>query len=226
MKKLLFVLTAVMVVGSASAQKKAKGSKEFEGKVVYDLSFPGLEIDATQAAMLPKESVVYIKQGRSRTEMSMGMGMSTTVLSDPKTKTATLLYDMMGTKMAMKTTEEDRKKEQQQPEPTVTVTNETKDIAGYKCKKAEVKLNDAENTSMIVYYSPDLATKDINWYQGPMKVVDGFPMEYEMKQQGLTMRFSAKTVSKENVDEAKFTVPADYKQTTKEEMQQMFGGGQ
>jgi GLPGLI family protein len=223
MKKIIFILVSVLAISNASAQKKAKNNSDFEGKIVYDLSFPGLEIDASQAAMLPKESVVYIKQGKSRTEMSMGMGMSTTVLSDSKSKTATLLYDMMGNKMAMKTTEEDKKKEKEQPEPTVTLSDETKDIAGYKCKKAEVKLNDAENTSMIVYYSPEIGGKDLNWHQGPMKVVDGVPMEYEMKQQGLTMRFSAKSVSKENVDDVKFTVPADYKPTTQEEMKQMFG---
>lgn len=221
MKKTLFLLAALAL--SASSVIAQKG-KDFEGKIVYELSFPGLEIDANSAAMLPKESTVYIKGGKSRTEMSMGMGMTNTTITDSKTKTATVLYDMMGNKMAIKMTEAEMKENKPKAEPTVTELNETKEIAGYKCKKAEIKLNDAENTVMYVYYTPEIGNKDMNWGQNTLKGINGFPMEFETKQQGMTMKFVVKTVTKEPVADAKFVIPTDYKETTKEDLQKMFGG--
>lgn len=221
MKKTLLFIAAALALNTAVAQKG-----KFEGKIVYDLSFPGLEIDANSAAMLPKESVVYVKDGKSRTEMSMGMGMTNVTITDSKLKIATILYDMMGTKFAIKLTEAelDQKKEGEK-EPTVKLLDETKEIAGYKCKKAEIHYNDSENTVSTIYYCPDLGSKEMNWsQQGFMKNIDGFPMEFEMKQQGMTMRFSVREVKKEAVADVKFSIPSDYKETTKEELQKMFGG--
>lgn len=221
MKKTLLLIAAFALSATATFAQKGK---EFEGKVVYELSFPGLEIDANSAAMLPKESIVYIKKGRTRTEMSMGMGMSNVTITDSKAKTATVLYDMMGNKMAIKMTEADMKSSEPKSEPTVTLLNETKDIAGYKCKKAEIKTNDAENSVTTVYYTPEIGSKEMNWQQGAMKGIDGFPMEFETKQQGMTMKFVVKSVNKEEVPESKFTIPTDYKETSKEDLQKMFGG--
>lgn len=221
MKKTLLLIAAIALSATTTFAQKGK---EFEGKIVYELSFPGLEIDANSAAMLPKESTVFVKKGKTRTEMSMGMGMSNVTITDSKTKTATVLYDMMGTKMAIKMSEADLKANQPKTEPTVTVLNETKDIAGYKCKKAEIKMNDPENTVSTVYFTPEIGSKDMNWQQSTMKGIDGFPMEFETKQQGMTMKFVVKSVNKEEVADAKFTIPSDYKETTKEDLQKMFGG--
>lgn len=221
MKKTLLLIATIALSATATIAQKGK---EFEGKVVYELSFPGLEIDANNAAMLPKESTVYMKKGKSRTEMSMGMGMSNITITDSKTKTATVLYDMMGNKMAIKMTEEDMKANEPKTEPTVTLMNDTKEIAGYKCKKAEIKLNDAENTVTTVYYAPELGNRDMNWQKSTMKGIDGFPMEFETRQQGMTMKFVVKSVSKEDVADSKFSIPSDYKETSKEDLQKMFGG--
>lgn len=220
MKKTLFFIAAALCLNSAIAQK---GS--FEGKVVYELSFPGMELDANTAAMMPKESSFFIKDTKSRMEMSMGMGMSTVTLSDSKDKSTTLLYDMMGNKMAIKMTEEEmKKKNASEKTPTVKQLPETKEIAGYKCKKAEISLNDAENTVTTVYYCPELSSKNLVFGQDHLKGIDGFPMEFETKQQGMTMRFAAKQVTKEAVADSKFTVPSDYKPMTMDEFSKMMSG--
>ncbi|MEO5570464.1 MAG: DUF4412 domain-containing protein, partial [Bacteroidia bacterium] len=71
-------------------------------------------------------------------------------------------------------------------------------------------------TDQITYKKGDWASE----YKG----IDGFPLQYKITQGGLIMQMSAKTVSKEKVDDALFTVPADYKPMTQEEMKKQFGG--
>jgi GLPGLI family protein len=131
----------------------------FQGKVVYEMSYPGTELDANTMAMMPKETIIYIKNEKVRSEISMG-GMGTSVsIVDNKTKTSTTLMDMMGQKIAFKATAEDveKMKAKGASEPKVTLLNETKEIAGYKCKKAEIEMEDnKENVKMYVYYSNEI----------------------------------------------------------------------
>ncbi len=51
-------------------------------------------------AMMPTESVVYIKGALSRTETAMGMGISSATIMNAKTNEVIALMDMMGTKTA------------------------------------------------------------------------------------------------------------------------------
>lgn len=221
MKKLFLAVCLFASTAVAFAQKS------FEGKIVYEMSFPGMEIPPDQAAMMPKEMVIMIKNKKSRVEMQMGMGMNQITISDGDKKEATMLMDMMGNKMAIKMTEADMKKksEKEGPEPEVKQTNETKTIAGYSCKKAIItgKGKDGEEYTMPVWYTEELGANP-QWNNSQMKGIKGVMLEYEMKQQGMGMKFTAKTVSKESVPDSKFVVPDGYKQMTMEEFQKSMGG--
>jgi len=223
MRKVFFLLLNIFIALSANAQK----GKVFEGKVIFDISYPGMELDATTASMLPKETVVFIKNDKQRTDMSMGMGMTNSTIVDGKTKTAIVLMDIMGNKYSMKMTEETiKKQEAEMPEPKVKLLDETKEIAGYKCKKAEMIFEDAQTKdfSYFIYYTPEIGSKDLNWLTSQFKGIEGFLMEFETRQQGMTMKMSAREVVTESVPDSKFVIPADYKETSTEELQKMFGG--
>src|SRR5687767_3903678 len=99
--KNIFKVISLSLFSLSFINVNAQKGKPFEGKIVYEISFPGLELDANNAAMLPKEMTMYIKNGKVRNEMSMGMGMTTSTISDSKTKTAITLMDMMGSKYAI-----------------------------------------------------------------------------------------------------------------------------
>ena len=50
-------------------------------------------------------------------------------------------------------------------------------------------------------------------------------MEYEIAKQGVKMRMSVKSVSKENVDDSKFAIPTGYTEMNQEQMMKAMGGG-
>ena len=216
----------VMLAFAASTSIFAQNT--FQGKVVYEMSYPGTELDANTMAMMPKETIIYIKNEKVRSEISMGgMGSSVSIV-DNKTKTSTTLMDMMGQKIAFKATAEDveKMKAKGASEPKVTLLNETKEIAGYKCKKAEIEMEDnKENVKMYVYYSNEITNGSNNWSNPQYKGIDGFLMEYEIAKQGVKMRMSVKSVSKENVDDSKFAIPTGYTEMNQEQMMKAMGGG-
>ena len=77
--------------------------------------------------------------------------------------------------------------------------------------------------------SNHMNTSNENGYQ--FQGIKGMPLEYEIKaQNGMSMKMTATSVSKETVADSKFVIPDGYKETTVEEMQkdmmQKMQGGQ
>lgn len=194
--------------------------KTFEGTVKFAITYGDLPPEmAGYEAMLPKELTTKIKNGNSKTEQSTAMGTNITIAD--KDGNATILMNMMGQKVAIKESAKDKKQENNKP--IITYIDETKEIAGYKCKKAELKFADTDEV-MVVYYTEDISTLATNPQIG-VNGLKGFMMEYSLENQGIEMTISASTVTKEKISDAEFIVPSDYEVMTKEEFQKMMSGG-
>jgi len=200
-------------------------AQPFEGKIVYDITFPDLPSEMKQyEAMLPKEMTMFVNPNFTRVEQTSSMG-NTVIINDNKSKSSTMLMDMMGNKMAIKSTEEDMKKRDGNTEFKVTETEETKEVAGYKCKKAVISYTDkeGEEKSFDIFYTPDIEGSNSNWVNKSMSSIKGFPLEYSMKQQNMLMRFSAKSIKKEKVGKSLSQIPAEYKLMSQEDFRKQMG---
>ncbi len=199
------------------------GAKEFKGVITYKITVEGSDVTDEMKAMMPKTMIMSISGNKSRSEMVMSMG-KTISISDADNKSAITLMDMMGQKIAIKMTQDEIMKEiGDAPETKVEVTSETKEIAGYKCKKAIITIP-SEDQEMIVYFTEELGTGAINFDNPQFKDINGVMLEFEIPNQGFTMKLEAVSVEKKNVPESEFTIPDGYQIKTKEELQQMFGG--
>lgn len=218
MKHLLITIIAILFsLNCTYAQSMSAG------KVIYAISYPESTLDEQTLAMMPSEATMYFNNDKTRMEMQMGMGMNMVTLADNKSKTATVLMDMMGNKTAMTMTEDDINKEAKNAgEYEIKQTDETKTIAGYLCKKAVVTLKD--KNSFNVWYTDQIRVKNSNW-NNQFKNIDGFLMEFRMDQNtGLSMQMTAKKITDEKPGDEMFVVPEGYKKMTKDEMIKMYGG--
>jgi GLPGLI family protein len=217
MKKLFF--TAILAACS-TVYLAAQKSVPFEGTVTYAISFEGSGLPPEALTMLNgAESITYIKGDKRRTDLNMAI-QSTSSLMDTKAKQITTFMDIMGQKYMIKMNEADIKKEEAKaPETKIKYVDETKTIAGYNCKKAEVTVKSKEGKEdvMNVYYTEDIPTSDL---KAAYKGLKGFPMEFAMNQGGLKMTFTTKSVSRDPVPDSKFDIPKEgYKETTMEDFQ-------
>jgi hypothetical protein len=142
------------------------------------------------------------------------------------TKDKVALMDMMGQKIALKQTKAELEKENEnQPKGVVTLTEETKEIAGYKCKKALVTSEeDGVKTNYEVWFTDELGGKDANFDNPLYKDINGVLMEFAMKTPQASMKFVVTNVEKKSIPSKDFEIPAEYKLTTKEELKSKFGG--
>ena len=93
--------------------------------------------------------------------------------------------------------------------------DETKEIAGYNCKKAVVTW---ENKTFDVYYTDEIKIEDPNW-NNPYPEIDGVLMEYQIDMFGIRTQITAKSVEEKDIEEETFDIPADYKKVSKKEME-------
>ena len=200
--------------------------KPFEGVITYNITYPDSKLTESQLKMFPKTFTVSVKGTKSRTELIMSMG-NQIAINDYSDKTVIDLIDVMGQKYATKKTSQDIEKEiAKEPAAKVEVTNETKVIAGYNCKKAIVTTEqDGEKTTYEVFYTTEIGGKGANFDNPLYKDIDGVMMEFIIKTPQVTMKFSASTVEKKSISSKDFEIPADYKLTTIEELKTKFGGG-
>lgn len=209
----LFLVIFLLSAATAFGQKSIS-----EGKVVFEISYPDMELDNQMSAMLPTESTVYFKGGMSRTDIPMGMGMSSATIVNAKSGEMTQLMDMMGTKTAMKIQEDEKSKSKNNVKFSYPAG--TKQIAGYTCKKAIVTTSDS--VSFEIYYTDQITA--LSAANNEWKELKGFPMEYVLASGGFNMKMTAKSVSGEKVSDDLFKVPEDYKMMTQEEFRKMMGG--
>jgi len=229
MKRLVQIFAVVIVFSQlAFAQKKGK-TKVFKGIVTYTITYNG-DWDPSVLAQQPKSTQIKILGKRSMTEI-VSPGVTIKNISNGYDSVQYLLIDAgsMG-KFYIKTTKEKFIEKLKEAQPKINYLDETKQIAGYIAKKAEFITKDeyGDEQKIIVYYNEEIAGPEYNFLNN-FPTLKGFPMEYTMPlEEGKSITFSVSEVktSKVKIKETDFMIPTDFKETTEEELKNMFGGGE
>lgn len=214
-----FILIFVIIFsGCGNTDEKfiSEGVIEYSAKVVDEAN--------PMASLAPNKMTISFKNNKSCAEMNAGMGLfSTSFISDPETKTLTQLVKLLNKKFSLVQNEQEIKKENEAYPMEIVQCDDKKIILGYNCKKAHIKLLNEDATEFDVFYTTELDIKNSN-FANPFYAIDGVLMEYQMKKFGLEMRFTATSVKNQDVDDAIFELPADYKKISQQEMNDLFLG--
>jgi hypothetical protein len=226
MKKSVFVLLAV-ALAFISFNRVSFAQSSFKGTITYGITYEGT-IEPAVLAQLPKEMEFKIYENKSRMDANQG-GVFISTIKDGDKKTMTILMDiqMLSKKIMMKTTPEQIKESVDKlPPSTVKFYDETKEIAGYKCKKGELitKNDEGKENAAVFYYTDELGVGDKN-FDGAFKDVKGTLMEYTENAGEITKKFVVTKVKKGKVSEKDFLIPTGYEEMTQEQLMEMFGGG-
>ncbi|MEE4256873.1 MAG: hypothetical protein V2I47_07535 [Bacteroidales bacterium] len=223
MKKILsFMMVAAIIMGFASTAI----SKDFSGVITYKISYPGMEIDASMAAMMPKMATLSIKENMSKFEISMGQMGKQIQIIDGEAKTVTTVMDMMGQKFYYVQTEDEIQAEEGAENISVDIKDETKEIAGYECTKAVVTVvENGEEMMFTIFFSEEIGSSSLNIDNPYFKDIPGAMLEFEIATGTGTMKMEALSVDKKKLSESEFEVPEGFQEKTSAEIKQMFGGG-
>jgi GLPGLI family protein len=224
MKKIFLTLTLSVMTCALFAQLK-------EGHVAYKIETSTDNPDMQMAVGMMQGSTmeVYFKESFTRGEFKMGAMMTMTTISNETTGDVLMLMSGMMGQTAVKSNSKETAKDtvlNKKPNVDVTLTGETKDIQGYTCKKALI--TDEEGTISTFWYTEDIrAAKSGQSYLS--EDVPGFPMEFEMNNNGMKMTMTVTKVetkiSGKPSELFDMTIPTGYTEMSLDQMKQMGMGG-
>lgn len=216
---LLTLAALVFTVSFADAQKKfSNGTIKFE---LLDVEGP----DEVKMFMKNTTLDINVNGDMVKNDINMMGGMmEMSFISNMGNKTGTMLMNMMGKKTAVPIENVD---EQMEKSPKFNIEyykKDIKEIAGYKCHKALVKMEDG--TSMVFYVTEKITAHSqfTKQYEG----LEGFPLQLDMDQGGMKMTLKATEVSHKAPDKSIFKIPSGYEEMTMEEFEKSMkslGGG-
>jgi len=218
-------LLAFICLGSsfvANAQKTFK-----EGTITYTVEYDLPPDQQAMVAMLPTEYKVNFKGDMSIFKMDMGM-FATQQVYNQSTKEILSLTDvpMQSKKVAVKMNSEEGQKMQDlqygEKDYDVKETTETKQIAGYNCKK--YIMNDKiANEQNEVWITTDIKLPTNILTANYLKII-GVPVQFSTNARGLKSKMTLKDVKEETVSDINFNVPTGYETLTFEELLKQMGG--
>ena len=203
---------------SAQAQRKTIS----ELTLVYDYSAgpTGKEKPEGGASAV---HTIYIKGNMSRSEMTSPLFSSTTIY-DGNTGFGVILKEVNGQKLLIRMNPDNWAERNRMYDGVIfTASNETREIAGYTCVKATGKTK--TGTTITVYYTRSLVP-DNRHYDPVFRSLDGLPLEYELTNGNMKIRYRVSSISFNPVPASKFDIPrSGFREMNYEESKKLNIGG-
>ncbi|MFA8299809.1 MAG: hypothetical protein ACEPOV_06590 [Hyphomicrobiales bacterium] len=209
MNKKLYILSfliSLCLVGFAQ-----KSEKVFTGELKYHISYPGSDLSDSELDLLPEEMKMYIGKDKVKTSLPSKMG-STEIIFDLDEKTSTVLVDLTGNKYAIKSPIKENKADTIPPH--ITETSDTKEIAGYNCKKIFLTVFDESGRpkpKITIYVTDEIYNPKAFQFMPEFKNLPGFPLEYDILNGEVPQRLTAIQVERKSVSKRTFKIPKGYK---------------
>jgi len=196
--KNLFTIIAIAAVVACKAQNQQT--------ITYNVQ---VENSPVAAAMGDMKLVIYYKNGKSLTDMHSAMYSMKSLVTDTGT---VILVNAMGQKYFFKTPALGTVAGSDSTVPDITYVDETKEIAGYTCKKALIKvpskMSDGSDTA-VFWYTDKLPVIAQGKEAAIFKGLKGMPLEYEMNSAQMRLKLTAQSVSTGNIPEATFQLSTE-----------------
>jgi len=173
---------------------------------------------------------LILKKDKSRTELNVMNGMfSLNIIMDAAKKNGLMTLQMMGQNKYAEMDEalmKEKELEQRNKKPTkIEYLKEYKEIAGYKCEKVKITV-DGIDAPVFMYVTPKIKSTAQTQLPVDINAIKGFPLEWSLSMQGVTVMMQATEVSKEVIDDALFdmSIPEGYEKMDMKDMKGLGGG--
>lgn len=226
-KQISLWLAVIMLFGTITTFAQ----KPFAGTISFSWSAEGTD-DPNVAAQLADMSQEVILSGNNTKTVINQMGVGIINITNGDYKLVTNVIDIPGYgKYFIEKDEAEVKKQFETTKFDYNYTGESKQIAGYNCKKVVVKLTDLETdeeNEMVLWVTEDLQTgENVNFSNYPG--LKGYPLSIEvhtdMNGEEITLvQMATKVTPSKKIKSAEFLRPFDAKDIKEapEELKKMF----
>lgn len=203
MKKIIGLLfTIVVLTVSGFAQQRVVA----ECTVTYQISLEESNQNKdVQNAIQQSTKTVYIKGNDSRVDLN-SPSLLQSIIYDKTNGSAVILREFGNNKFMTSLNNKEWKEANKQFDGmTIKLTNETKTILGYDCKKAILSLKDS---SVFNIYYASAIIPSVREFEYQFKDIPGFVLEFDIREKGASIvRYKATKINLSPVQASKYDIP-------------------
>lgn len=174
--------------------------------------------------LMPKKMETSFYKGSFRSDIVAGMGLfKTSIISKKGSDKLLHSVKMLNKKYASSLSlEQIRELNPDFKDIEINLTDEKKDIAGYSCQSADVKVIGDSSWHFKIYYTNEISIEESNKHT-PFKSISGVLMQYEILSYDTHMLFTAKKVLplEDSID---VKIEDDYEQVSPERLKEEIEG--
>jgi len=191
----------------------------FEGIITFKITCYDYQNMEYPNSIFPKELTVTIKGDMAKVEMMTPIGPHIEIINYIDESKITLIK-LLNQKFALhETASEILENKKNEPKGQVQFINETREIAGYSCKKAIVTTeNNGAKSSFDVWYSDELGGLNSNFDKPLYKDIKGALLEFYLITSQFTFKATAISIEEKSISSQEFDIPFDYPITSKNEL--------
>jgi GLPGLI family protein len=191
-----------------------------DARITYKVELPPEQLQM-EAMFAGSSMIQYIRGNQSRIDMNFNV-VNYIYLINTQNETVVTLMDNHGDKYLIRTDKKGYEQDVKKYQGTqFTDQNETREIAGYKCRKAIGKNEDG--STFDVFYTMDILPEN-RFYNRRFMNLKGIPLEFEIIiKAGSKMRAVATKVDLSPVPASTFDEPKGYKEITQDELKKIRG---
>jgi len=218
---LFLVLSGIIIVLFSSCQKIFNDENR-RGEIEYKITYLENNFDNFSTNLLPKKMKLTYNNHFSKNTIESFMGIFVlSNISNTKNATNVTLLKFMDNKFYHETSKNEHACFFYGfNDIDIKFTDGTRDIAGFKCKKAIAEFPNNDQPGFDIYYTEDIPIKSPN-KNTPFEKIGGVLMEFQMKMDGLEMKLTADSYKTNAVSTEEFDIPSQYHPISKDKMQEI-----
>ena len=222
MKRFITTLAVTLITAFGASAQITEGHLKYKIDVSSDEDDPQLALYTSMMQGFVMD--VFFSQEGTRIELSMGVGVTADIVTvvDIKSEDVLMLMgEMMGKKAVATTISEiNEANGKERTEMDVSLTDETKEIAGYECKK--VLTVDEDGNEITYWYTEEIVINMVGQHNFNNKIPGGV-MEFQLDKNGMVMTYTVVEVS-EGLDKSpegifSTTIPEGYDEISLDDFQ-------
>jgi len=212
----LFLISTLVVVLFGGCSRYSNNNSE--GFIEYEISYVDFDKQSNSVSLMPQTMVMYFKDHLmvSKIESIFSFFTFSQLYQLEKGET-TLLLKIMDKKFKFSSVNpQEILQFSDFKQMKIDRQGLTKQIAGFKCKKA-LAYPTKGAPPIEVYYTDEIKIEEPN-KSNPYREIGGMLMQFEIKMNNIHMRLKASKVRFGKVAEKEFSVPAEFKAVSVDEM--------
>ncbi|PLX18610.1 MAG: hypothetical protein C0599_11990 [Salinivirgaceae bacterium] len=198
-------------------------AKKNEGVIEYKITYKQSKEDNPLINLMPTSMEYYFKDRKILTQIEGWMGVFKSIqISDLSDSSNVLLMKLLDKKYYYRRSLSELPLDFEDLKiDNIEYLSEPIDFKGYKCKQVRIKMADSLNSEYLFYYTNDIPVLEPN-RNNPFKEIPGVLMRFNMSLQGLSLQLEFENYRDTVFPESVFKIPSDYKEISREEMNQFF----